>query len=180
MRLTTIFALCVLCTVALSNVGAFQTVTVLSPQTLVAQFPSGIDTRPALFGVPNYASSITGPVIYATPDDRDACQPLDSLNSMDTKIVMVDRGECTFVQKVKHAQDAGANAVIVVDNVEETNMPFMADDGSGVSVSIPSILVHKSDGQKIKDSLANGDTPMLTMSWGKQGCYVTHAERAGV
>ena len=37
-------------------------------------------------------------------------------------IVMIDRGDCTFVTKVRHAQHAGASGVIIADNV------FLCDD----------------------------------------------------
>src|SRR5690625_1382872 len=46
-----------------------------------------------------------------------ACQafPAGSLNS---SIVLVQRGECTFEEKVAHATAAGAAAVLVYNNVE--------------------------------------------------------------
>ncbi len=43
---------------------------------------------------------------------------------------MLDRGACHFVEKVRHAQMVGADAVVVVNNIEGNNLPLMADDGS--------------------------------------------------
>jgi len=37
------------------------------------------------------------------------------------RIVVIDRGNCPFVQKVFYAQRAGASAAIVVDNVPVSN-----------------------------------------------------------
>ncbi len=80
-------------------------------------------------------------MVYATPGDLDGCSPLDPSNlpTLPTKIVMVDRGTCFFVSKVRNAQNAGATAVIVVDNIDETVEPFMADDGTGSDITIPSV-----------------------------------------
>lgn len=91
---------------------------------------------------------------------------------------MVDRGECTFVQKVRTAQHAGAVAVIVADNVcqcenEECQKavssadvsqcekvePIMSDDGTGSDVTIPSFMLHKHDADAIKKELFL-DTPV--------------------
>jgi hypothetical protein len=36
-----------------------------------------------------------------------------------TKIVLVDRGNCSFVTKVRNAERAGASLVVVVDDREE-------------------------------------------------------------
>ena len=79
---------------------------------------------------------------------------------------MVDRGGCTFVQKVRNAQRSGAAGVIIADNTClcsagdschsdpgtdcETREPIMADDGSGADISIPSFLMFKQDADPIK------------------------------
>jgi hypothetical protein len=81
-------------------------------------------------------------------------------------IMVVERGQCTFVTKVQHAQDAGANACIIVDNKEEARLPYMADDGKGSTISIPSMLIHKSDGYNIAQAIArDGEKVIMTMSW---------------
>lgn len=88
---------------------------------------------------------------------------------------MVDRGDCTFVQKVRNAQRAGATAVLIADTtcrctdmeclnstgIEfcEANEPYMADDGSGLDVSIPSFLLFKQDADRLKEVLIS-NTPI--------------------
>lgn len=69
-----------------------------------------------------------------------------------TKILLVDRGECTFVTKVRNAERAGASLVVVIDNVFEniTNV-IMGDDGTGTGIRIPSMLIGKDDGAKLRD-----------------------------
>lgn len=94
---------------------------------------------------------------------------------------MVDRGGCTFVQKVRNGQHAGAVAVVIADNVCqckhdkvctplpdtqcEKHEPIMADDGSGDDITIPSILLFKQDADPIKDSLTHNKNVMLELTW---------------
>ena len=44
-----------------------------------------------------------------------ACEPLTQ--DLSGAIAVVSRGECTFSTKVRHAEDAGAVAVVVVNGV---------------------------------------------------------------
>lgn len=79
---------------------------------------------------------------------------IDSEESQDTvtKIVVVDRGNCSFVKKVRYAERAGASLVVVVDDRSEnvTNV-IMGDDGTGSGIRIPSMLIGKDSGQALKD-----------------------------
>jgi predicted deacylase len=65
-------------------------------------------------------------------------------------IALVDRGTCTFVQKVRNAQAAGAVAVIVVNNVagDPTDL-----SGSDPSITIPAVHISQADGNRIKAGL---------------------------
>jgi hypothetical protein len=154
----------------------------------------GYDHREALFGVPPYGGSIAQNVYYA---DSDLCEPnvdthkgfpkrdIDSSGVMaawpSPYILMVDRGDCTFVKKVRNAQRSGAAGVIIADNTClcsdkecmdnsdlpscETTEPIMADDGSGADISIPSFLMFKRDSDLIKQEL-KGDRPVqVEMAW---------------
>jgi hypothetical protein len=65
---------------------------------------------------------------------------------------MVDRGHCTFVTKVRNIEKLGVKlAIIADDNVENSESLIMSDDGSGHSINIPSFLIRKQEGDKIKD-----------------------------
>jgi len=80
-------------------------------------------------------------------------------------IALVDRGACTFVTKVRNAQRRGASAVILVDNKEEEEIHVVADDGSGHDVSIPSVMMKKSDAQPIKVALKAKDPVVAELAW---------------
>jgi hypothetical protein len=98
-------------------------------------------------------------------------------------ILMVDRGDCTFVHKVRNAQRAGAAAVIIADTLClcdassectpdfdndagcESKEPIMADDGSGADITIPSFLMFKQDADPIKNALKENTMVRMEMSW---------------
>jgi hypothetical protein len=44
--------------------------------------------------------------------------------------------------QVRNAENAGASAVLVVDNRAEIFIPYMSDDHNGTAVEIPSVMVH--------------------------------------
>jgi len=71
----------------------------------------------------------------------------------------VDRGNCSFVTKVRNAERAGASLVVVVDDREEniTNV-IMGDDGTGTGIRIPSMLIGKDSGKILKDFTVASDT----------------------
>ncbi len=74
-----------------------------------------------------------------------------------TPIIMVDRGKCTFVTKVRNIEHLGVKMAVIADHREEhSESLIMADDGSGWSIKIPSFIIRKSDGQKIKNVLSSG------------------------
>lgn len=69
-------------------------------------------------------------------------------------IILVDRGQCTFVKKVRNIENFGVKmAIIADDREEEVAQLIMADDGNGHSISIPSFIINKEDSQIIKQFL---------------------------
>jgi hypothetical protein len=161
------------------------------PQNL--KVVGGYDHREALFGVPPYGGAIIENVIFA--DDPMCSQEFDMKggypqnkdengNVLPWKtpfILMIDRGGCTFVQKVRNAQRAGAAAVIIADEVCrckfestchtdpgldcEEREPVMADDGSGSDISIPSFLMFKQDADPVKAALTQNNPVRMELRW---------------
>lgn len=65
---------------------------------------------------------------------------------------MVDRGSCTFVTKARNVQKIGGGLALIVDNRDENlDNVLMADDGTGSDIIIPTIMISKEEGDKIKD-----------------------------
>lgn len=154
-------------------VSAIEEIRFSTPASLAKLFPDGVENKPALFGMPGYRVSITGRLIYGTPGNRDGCDPIDTSSVANfptegtTYIMMFDRGTCTFVQKVRHAQIAGAKGVIIVDNIDENMLISLADDGTGAAayITTPSLFISKHDGQKIKDAMTE-DVVLTTLRLG--------------
>jgi extracellular elastinolytic metalloproteinase len=73
-------------------------------------------------------------------------------------IVMADRGNCTFVTKVRNIEKIGVKLAIICDNKQEfSENVIMGDDGSGGSVNIPSFIIRKQDCDAIKDAIKEGN-----------------------
>jgi PA domain len=115
----------------------------------------------ANYGYIPYGSSLFGYLHLANPDT--ACTEMEPIqpygaNAADlTKILLVRRGDCTFVQKTYHAQQAGASMVIIYDNVQEDlNMVLIADtSGLSESIQIPTVGIQKEQGTKLSQALTN-------------------------
>jgi hypothetical protein len=67
---------------------------------------------------------------------------------------MIDRGNCTFVTKVRNIEKVGAKMALICDNKPESSENvIMADDGSGSAINIPSFIIRKRDCDIIKAEL---------------------------
>lgn len=109
----------------------------------------------ASFGPPLANPPLTGqvmPVVDQSNGTGLACNPLSPLNALavNHNVALVDRGSCPFVQKALNVQNAGAIAMIVVDNVPG---PVTGLGGAGPAITIPAIRVSQADGNAIRNQL---------------------------
>lgn len=88
-------------------------------------------------------------------DVYEACNNLTNPAEIDGKIAVIKRGNCNFVDKVNNAQNAGAIAVIVVNNQPEE--PFTMG-GNSATINIPSIMINLFDGENIISALENNES----------------------
>ena len=71
-----------------------------------------------------------------------ACTPLTNAADVRGRIVVVLRGECYFVTKAEHAQNAGAVAVLVVNNIPNQWVIMAPPSGYNISrIQIPVLKV---------------------------------------
>ncbi|PZP28387.1 MAG: peptidase [Roseateles depolymerans] len=112
----------------------------------LADFGPALTTTPITGSIVRMADQING--------TGQACAPLSSVNAalVSGRIALIDRGGCSFVQKVKNLQLAGAKAVLVADNVVE---PIAGMSGTDPTITIPSVRILKTDGDAIKAALLN-------------------------
>ena len=104
----------------------------------------------ASFGPGLSPAGTTADVVQAIPNN--GCTAIT--NSVSGKIALIDRGDCTFVQKTKNAQNAGATAVVIVDNVSSATPPGMS--GTDNTIIIPAVSVTMASGNTIKGQLSGG------------------------
>jgi extracellular elastinolytic metalloproteinase len=98
------------------------------------------------------------------------CNTLLNGSQISGNIAMVDRGTCEFGTKCLNAQNAGAIAVIVCNNV--TGNPIIMPPGAnGGSVTIPSIMMRKADCDAIKIYLSSGVNLTMTIGDPIDGDY---------
>ena len=116
------------------------------------------DAGAASFGPPLTGTGITGDVKLAEDDDAtdggttNACTPI--VNDLTGMIALV-RSVIAF----SNAQDAGATAVLVADNVEASPGGM---SGADDTITIPSVRIRLSDGNLIKSQLGSA-TVNVTM-----------------
>jgi extracellular elastinolytic metalloproteinase len=132
---------------------------VASPPSVAGSYPAG----KALFGggTPGLAGGVVqalDPADASGPTTTDACSPLSNAGAVAGHIALVDRGTCLFVDKVGHAQDAGAIGVIVVNNQGDA-LVNMA--GADPSLVIPAVFLGQSDGAAIRAALGSGVSATL-------------------
>lgn len=74
-----------------------------------------------------------------------------------TPFFIAERGECSFVKKVRNMENIGvAVAIIIDDSEEDVDNIIMSDDGTGGGIRIPAMLIGKTDGKKLIDFLKRG------------------------
>ncbi|MDP9350771.1 MAG: S8 family serine peptidase [Chloroflexota bacterium] len=77
-----------------------------------------------------------------------ACTAVTNTAEVTGKIVLVQRGACTFTTKVRNAQNAGAVGVIVANSVPGAPSA-MGSDGTTPVPTIPAVMVSQSAGAEI-------------------------------
>ena len=114
----------------------------------------------AQFGQPLTAVGVTGDVVAAVP--ANGCTDLTNAAQVSGKIALIDRGTCEFSTKVLKAQNAGAVAVIIANNVS-SGLPGMGAGVDAPFVTIPSVGILQSDGAAIRGALTGGATVNATL-----------------
>ena len=109
----------------------------------------------AQFSGPITEAGTTGP--FAVGSTQWGCSVSGPLAPLDGHIAILDRGgpngtACTFVEKARNAQDAGAIGLLVANNTSGLFGPT----GTAPDVTIPVLLTLQTDGQALKDAVAAG------------------------
>lgn len=145
-------------------------VQVASPDSVAGNYPAGI----AGFGAPLTLAGISGEAVAALDAENvmstatDGCTAITNPDEVAGKIAIIDRGQCSFLEKVKNAQDAGAIAALIVNNQGDFVINM---GGESTVITIPSAMVGQSTGNAIRQA-ATSETVNLTLG------FVSEPERA--
>ncbi len=134
------------------------------PHYLRMQVPYAIDfpVNVAVFGPSITSTPVNGDFVYI-PDGSASylgCSPY-APGSLTGKVAVIDRGTCLFTLKTKNAQDAGAIAVVIVNNVAGNPITM---GGADPSITIPVVMVSQLDGAILKNMIALGTTTGNTLT----------------
>ncbi|MBM3850154.1 MAG: hypothetical protein FJ396_08190 [Verrucomicrobia bacterium] len=137
-----------------------STITVNAPAEVAGDYAmiEGAFTRPIANG-----PRISALVVATQP--ANACRDGDNglvtnTNELRGRIALIDRGTCFFTSKVRAAQQAGAVAVVMVNNVDGSPIP-MGASGDTSDIRIPGVMISRTDGAILKRRLAEGLTITL-------------------
>jgi PKD repeat protein len=134
-----------------NNVGNYLTIN--APSNIVGSYTAA----DATFGPGLPLSPLTADLVLVEdnlPPINDACDNIINSAALFGKIALIDTGNCSFIFKVEAAQNAGAIAVIIINN---TSGPPFQMTGTSANINIPSIMISQSDGLILKNQLSIGN-----------------------
>lgn len=94
------------------------------------------------------------------------CSPPDNAHLIDESIVLVERGDCSFLSKTVMAETYGALAIIVMDNDASADaITFnMVGDETGREANIPAFFLAGKDGYRIQEVLSKQSSPVAIIN----------------
>ena len=99
---------------------------------------------------------------------NDACAALPA-GSLTGRIALIRRGICSFYDKSLNAQNAGAAAVVLYNNVAGLLSPTVAPPSpTAPRITIPVVMIQAADGVTINNRIAAGTT---TLTWTNERSY---------
>jgi subtilisin family serine protease len=156
--------------------------TIESPGSAARALTAGASTVPHFVGAPvsvggstygaaagdfeTVAADLTAPLGVVTGSVNGlgiACSALPA-GSLAGKIALISRGTCAFTVKIQNAQNAGAVAVLVANNVAGDPVA-MGTDGTPNQPTVPAYMVSRADGQSLKTQDGAATTISATLAY---------------
>jgi len=134
--------------------------------------PSTLEGGYAITNPTNWSADMSDPAnavldTLVLGQDSMGCAPLT--NNVSGKIALLYRGTCDFSAKALAAQNAGAVAVVIINNIPGPPVG-MGAGSSATSVTIPVIMISQADGALIHDNL--DDETMVAFIGEKNGFFM--------
>ena len=170
-----------------AGAGILRHIPLVKTSSPAAGGTRNIDFSPSAFGPAMPTSGTLGTLATLTPQAGETgpgCEPFDATNTAAVrgKVVVISRGTCGFAVKVKNAQNAGAVAVLLANNVAGA----IAPGGSDPSITIPSAGITQDEGNALKAAVAaavpygsRGKPGTVTVSLGVDPVRIAGADANG-
>ncbi|CAF1871824.1 BnaCnng30120D [Brassica napus] len=94
-------------------------------------------------------------------DPSDSCYILSS--RLDGRIALSFRGNCEFTEKAKHAEAAGASALLVINDKEDIDEMGCVEKDVSLNVTIPVLMISKSSGYALYKSMVEHKSGLLLL-----------------
>ena len=117
-------------------------------------------TRQAFFGPPQFdvyrnMIRVWDGNMEDSGSGTDGCEPVSE--RVYERIAVIDDGSCSYTQKVKNAQDAGAWGAIIVNHIDDGTAPIVFQaQGDTTQIDIPVLSISYEDGQKLYEQMEQG------------------------
>lgn len=143
--------------------------------------PSSISGSYTYQATTNWGGNVANGYVYGelvlvddgTASSNEGCNTLINAAALNGNIAVVKRGNCNFTDKAMNAQNAGAIAIIVINNTSGT----IDMGGNNNNVTIPAVMISQADGNALMASINNGDQPQALL--GVQNQWIEEFEIAG-
>ncbi|GLT84617.1 hypothetical protein SLE2022_028380 [Rubroshorea leprosula] len=86
----------------------------------------------------------------ALADPPDCCTA--HKNKLVGEIILVHRGKCSFTTKANVAEEAGASAILIINNQTEL-FKMVCEDNADVNIAIPAVMLPQDAGEILEDFL---------------------------
>jgi hypothetical protein len=112
------------------------------------------------FGKVPYTHTIFGRIFYKFNKDQDLGCDLTKMTpflydpeNINSPIILLDHGECRYTKKALNAEMIGGGIAVIISDSDELsdNDPNNYDDGLGEKIKIPTVIIPKKHGEKIKE-----------------------------
>ncbi|KAG7488960.1 hypothetical protein JOB18_001792 [Solea senegalensis] len=105
-------------------------------------------------------------ILLVPAEPADACSELKDREIIQGQVILVERGECSFVQKTHYVEEAGGKAVLIADNAVDNDSQYldMITDGTSAKPNIPALFLLGRDGMMIRRSLQRQALPWAVIS----------------
>ncbi len=113
---------------------------------------------------------VTGPITeplswYGLACDTESGQPPAPVQDVADRIALIERGDCTFFEKLSNAYELGAVAALVfTDKQEKTTMTCEPPDDCANPPLLPAVMVDREPGVLLSDLLTSGKQVTVTLN----------------